>query len=197
MSDIEDFYRVKAEESHRNREIVRSFIDVVTKGDLDHLSDCIGQIEDHYLWDQTFRDLKTISAPAQIRTAFARMWCSRGDHLRSCVNNDLTLIRGLRALLPPYRGPALQLYRGEGVFNRRRRTYGLSWTSEINIARQHAQHDEYRDGSLLITTFANPQAIISRPAKRGERFYGEKEYLVDRRGLKAVEVLERYCETTS
>jgi hypothetical protein len=101
MSDIEDFYRVKAEERHRNRQIVRSFIDAVTKGDLDHPSDCIDQIEDHYLWDQ------------------------------------------------------------------------------------------------LITTFANPQAIISRPAKRGERFYGEKEYLVDRRGLKAVEVLERYCETTS
>jgi len=46
--------------------------------------------------------------------------------------------RGLRSLLPRYAGPTLTLYRGDGARNRRRRTYGLSWSTNRDTARGHA-----------------------------------------------------------
>jgi len=131
----------------------------------------------------------------QMLTAMVR----RGDLIRGNPGMiDEELIRGWRALLPPYAGKKpLTLYRGEGTGNVRRGTYGVSWTALKEVAISFAQGDWRKDhgGSALIQVEAPPEAIICAPARYGNR-YGEREYLVDRLVLQKlgieVKVLQRF-----
>jgi hypothetical protein len=52
----------------------------------------------------------------------------------------------------------------------------------------------FNGGSVVISTLAPREAIISVPGLEHERFEAENEYLVDRRRLKAVDVLERFSQ---
>lgn len=89
-------------------------------------------------------------------------------------------------------------YSGNGAIlaiewpNRSRRTYGLAWTPRVDVARVFAEsrREMYQGGSVLLEAYAPPEAIISAPALFTNR-YDETEYLVDRRKLKSVKVLER------
>lgn len=138
---------------------------------------------------------KLLSVPRVTREFFLRVFIRYGDHLRQeCT--DLVLADGLRILLPKYRGPAQHLYRGEIFPNRRRRTYGLSWSASADVARSHAKKGECRacrGGSVLLETMAPADAIISR-VRFSEDRYGEIEYVVDRRRLTSVKVIERFTE---
>jgi hypothetical protein len=99
-------------------------------------------------------------------------------------------------LLPHYIGLApLTLYRGDSLWNRWWRTYGLAWTTELEVARAFALGlwRSSQGGSVLLKTTASGQAIISAPAHSEDR-YGEQEYLLDRRRLERVEVVERFTQ---
>lgn len=103
------------------------------------------------------------------------------------------MTRALRVLLPPYRGLAVTLFRGDGARNCRRRTYGLSWTSERAVAEDFAKRDwrTTEGGSVVLQTLASPDAILCAPYLHDDR-YGENEYLIDRRRLSCVTVLQRF-----
>jgi hypothetical protein len=103
------------------------------------------------------------------------------------------LADALRVLLPAYAGPGLTLYRGDSCYNRRCRSYGLSWSSERECAASFAQDlwQTFDGGSVLLCTDAPAMSIICAPHRLGDD-YGEAEYLVDRRRLGAVHVLQRY-----
>jgi hypothetical protein len=118
-------------------------------------------------------------------------WCRNGEHIRNEVGDDKVLMTALRILLPSYSGPGLTLYRGDNAWNRRKRTYGLSWSTERNTARDYAR--SCTGGSVLLCTEAPPDAIISAPAFLNNG-HGDDEYLVDRRLLLRVTVLERFTE---
>jgi len=102
------------------------------------------------------------------------------------------IIGALRALYPPFRGRGLRLYRGESVGNRRRRTYGYSWTLSREVAECFATglHQAAEGGSVLLETDAPSAAIIR--VVRGGLHTGEREVWVDRRYLGQVRVLKRY-----
>jgi hypothetical protein len=136
-------------------------------------------------------------APDAFRRAFAELWIVNGDDIRDQVNDDLALIGALRQLLPPYRGGPLTLYRGDSAFNRRRRTYGHSWTSSLDTARGFAYGvwRAFDGGSVVLKSIVPPAAIICAPALQGDD-YGEDEYLVDRRKLGRVEVIERVSQVS-
>jgi hypothetical protein len=136
-------------------------------------------------------DIKDIQA-----RLLEKRWVEQGDHIRSEVDDDIVLNKALWSLLPPYIGPApLTLYQGETLWNRRRRTYGQAWTTDVKVARNAAlgPFRSFEGGSVLLKTIASRQAIISAPA-HGEDRYGEQEYLVDRRRLERVEVVERFTQ---
>jgi hypothetical protein len=143
------------------------------------------------------RAVANAPAPDDFRFWFlVKVWIEQGDHIRSEVDDDLVLNKALWSLLPRYIGPApLTLYRGETLFNRRRRTYGQAWTTDMEIARNVAlgPFRSFEGGSVLLKTTASRRAIISAPA-HGEDRYGEQEYLVDRRRLERVEVVERFTQ---
>jgi hypothetical protein len=59
----------------------------------------------------------------------------------------------LRLLLPVYQGPGLRLFRRESFFNRRRRSHGLSWSDDSEVARSYAESGVCRTangGSILL-----------------------------------------------
>jgi len=130
---------------------------------------------------------------AGFRAMFERLMASHGDHLRQECD-DLALIKALRSLYPPYRGGGLRLYRGEVAVNRRRRTYGVSWTHDRAIAECFATgiQQTSEGGSVLLETDAPAAAIIRIP--RAERYTHEREVWVDRRELDHVRVLVRYLQ---
>jgi len=98
------------------------------------------------------------------------------------------LIRMLRKVLPPYRGPSLTLYRGHGAFNHQHRTYGLSWSADSAVAAGFARGKwrTWEGGSVVVQSAVPARAIIAQVPDD----YEEQEFLVDHRDLGAVSVLQ-------
>jgi hypothetical protein len=112
------------------------------------------------------------------------------------VNDDLVLFDVLRRFLPPYTGPAVELFRDDTMVNHLQQTYGMSWSADRSAAVSYA-NDLRRacdGGSVLLQTAAPADAIICAPHVLGAIRPAEAEYVVDRRQLRRVTVLQRYSQ---
>lgn len=185
--------QVRANRRH-GRQAVADFIDCATRGDAARLRSCLAALQATGTTAAAFRAVTKVEiVPDQIRLAFLSCWIESGDGLRDDVNNDRALVFGLRYLLPRYSGPAITLYRGDSAFNRRRRSYGLSWSSEEAVARSFALGiwRSFHGGSVLLRCNA-PSVAILNAVDAG----GESEFLVDRRLAGPIEVVERFQQST-
>lgn len=146
-------------------------------------------------WGVLFRRVQGVDASPAFREQFLQSWIVCGDAIRDASQDDLNLIKGLRYLLPVYSGSGMTLYRGDCFESRRIRRYGMSWTSNMEVARGFAQGKARLcvGGGVLLATVALPEAIICAPALMNNG-YEEDEYIVDRRFLRDVRVIERYPE---
>jgi len=187
--------RIRAEERAK-REALELFVRGCATGDAQVVFDAIDPLLFSGAMKTAFRRVGALGhVPADFRVRFLAFWMSAGDSIRSEVNDDLVLIQALRMLLPPYKGVGVTLYRGESAWNRSRRTYGTSWSAELEVADQWAQRDYLRSakgGSVVLRTVAPPEAILCAVTHHHDDRYGEAEYVVDRRRLRAVEVVRRY-----
>lgn len=170
--------------------LARAFAKAARDGDLQSLVNILGAADHACALDKALRACSRVSVHPRVRRHFLQMWPRIGDAMRSNTNDDLALINAARALLPPYAGSARVLYRGDSYFNRRRRSYGLSWSARRYVAEGFAQGmwQTYVEGSVLLRVTAGPEAIIAVVGNTR----GEHEYLVDRRKLKNVLVLKKY-----
>jgi hypothetical protein len=194
--DADIIFAAAAEESRRARLTVRMFIDATANGDIKTMSEILGELEHGGHagggWARTLRGVSRLPAVSdETRQFFLAVWLRHGDHIRQETHDDLALAAGLRMLLPPYDGPAVLLYRGETAWNRKRRTYGLSWTKDRIVAESFAQGmaRHGNGGSVLLETDVSPDAIICASNE-----FGEDEHLVDRRRLGRVSVLRRFSQ---
>jgi len=149
----------------------------------------------------------------EIQAAFQQIWIET-KMLNMRCDDHRALCQALRILMPKYNGPELRLYRGAAALERRRRQYGISWTSSLSAAEEFAEGYRKRpEGSVVLETIAMPAAIISAveyppPITKAEKvgaglppnakvteWHEECEYLVDRRLLGPVTVLRRYLTT--
>src|SRR4051794_31502123 len=121
-------------------------------------------------------------------------WIRHGEAVRDGVNDDRLLIAGLRALLPQYEGPSIALFRGETMWNHRRRSYGVSWSAEEAVADCFAQGDcrAVEGGSVLLRVMAPPDAIICDTRIFPQHRDYEAEVIVDRRLLRGLTILRPY-----
>jgi hypothetical protein len=72
--------------------------------------------------------------------------------------------------------------------------YGAAWSASMDVALSYAATGMWRTsdgGSVLLEAFAPREAIVCAPGLLDDR-YGEQEYVVDRRLLKAITVIERF-----
>jgi hypothetical protein len=178
-----------------------AFVEAAVAGDAERMLSAATRLEfgDVYGagWQHAMRATSRLdSVPRRTREVFLRLYIRSGDHIRQETGDDLVLIKGLRVLLPPYCGTAkLNLYRGQGALEPRKRSYGISWSASREVAESHAQGlwRHCRGGSVVLQTLAAPDAVISRIGHDEDR-YGEAEYLVDRRRLRRVFILEEYSQ---
>jgi hypothetical protein len=186
--------------SRQAKQRLRTFVQAAAIGDVQHMvsREVLESLDygfPRHGWSVALRAIARLgSVPKPTRVAFLRLYIRHGDHIRQEAANDLALIDGLRALLPPYRGRERILYRGQAAQTPRSRLYGLSWTASRHVAEGYAKGTWWRyspNGSVVLHALAPADAIIARIPQSEDR-YGEAEYLVDRRRLHRVRVVARY-----
>lgn len=189
-----DWIGLKAIARQREQEAITAFVDAVqdTSASLEH---ALNALEMTGTWVKAM--LAVARAPTltdEARLQFLECWLTHGNSIRGHVNDDLVLIQGLRALLPRHQGRrTFILYRGDSAFNRQRRSYGLSWSTSADTARSFANGlwSTFNGGAVVLRACVPASAIICAPVKFGGDRYAEKEYLVDRRRLGRVTIIER------
>lgn len=148
---------------------------------------------------------RIISLNADPTISFRLGWLEEhqqdGDELRYALGeHDLLMLSASRKLLPPYAGKSRMLYRGEMRMNRKRRTYGMCWTDDVEIARGFATGTENTSlgiDKVLIEAHVPPIGIICAPALINGDPMGEREFIVDRRYLRGVKVIASFPGSTA
>jgi hypothetical protein len=196
IPDQHSLEELVADRRREERAAVRSFVEAIKTANAESLGAAIDAVDKQSAWDAAMRAIVNVPCPsADFRHRLLNLWLRSGDHLRGEVNDDLVLAKALRSILPPYDGPPLTLYRADSARNRSRRTYGLAWSASKDVARGFAV-DLWRasqGGSVLLETQAPAASIICAPALIND-CYGEQEYLVDRKFLCSVKVIERFSQ---
>jgi hypothetical protein len=188
------------------RAAAKGFIEACQSGDVDRFEAAAGLLVDNpearsATWTTMFRQVAQLrSVHESIQQAFQLLWVESRLSSR-CASNDAQL-DALRVLLIPYKGPAVRLFRGARVHEarfRKRKFYGVSWSSDIEAADWFARHYQAASGgTAVLETIAPPEAIISAldglylENADGERMFDELEYIVDGRRLQRVTVVRRY-----
>jgi hypothetical protein len=131
---------------------------------------------------------------AACREAFYAAWVTQGLWIRDEFAVDELLLDVLRNLLPGYSGSAVILYRGERWSNHEAQLYGVSWTNKRSVAEIFASGLNRCPvtGGVLLRTEAPASAILAAPNAHS-LYLDEYEYVIDRRCLGIVEVVERYA----
>ena len=182
----------------RENALIAAFRDAVQGSDAERCWRAVQALQFQGLWRRAVRSIMGMNPSDVFRRHCLESWVIWGDSLRNEIGEDLFLIELLGVLMPKYEGGAILLYRGDSFFNRCRRTYGLSWTSSRKVARSFADGIFCRTskgGSCLLETYAPHDAVICAPGLLNND-YGKDEFIVDRRRLKRVDILERFPEET-
>lgn len=132
----------------------------------------------------------------EAKIAFHSAWTGdEGLRMREVFlpGNDEILFDVLARMLPGYSGPPIELFRGERRSNHEARTYGPSWTIKRETAKTYARGLNCcpLTGGVLLRTIAPAEAVLAPPNDHS-RYLDDFEYVVDRRALNRVEVLESF-----
>lgn len=123
---------------------------------------------------------------------FSTYWIEGGHHMREQISDDRELVRLLRHMLPPYKGVAIELFRGENKSRWESGTIGPAWTSNAEIARDFASGlNAVFTGGVLLKAKFEPLAIISGPNAHS-KYLGEDQFTVDSLFLPTVSVVETF-----
>lgn len=186
--------------------IARFFVDAARRGDTAEFRSLGSVLDDQTLrgWHHALVGISGLaSVSTNIRSAFLEIWVENKS-LSIHIDNRRLLVKALRVLFPcDYDGPPLSLFRGTRRFERRRRRYGFSWTTKIEVARSFADehsakvkeatavgltHFDYPGNEGIILEAVAPAAAIML-MREGENYYDEGEVVVDPFGLGKISTL--------
>jgi hypothetical protein len=191
--------------SHIGLDLIARALTAVATGQ--EVRQCFAPLNHAQCWREFFvgaAALPNVHPTAQ--ADFLTYWAQLGWKLRKLdINDDDVLLAGLWKLLPPYQGPAIDLWRGQ----LRDEPVGISWTSSLIVARKFALYDTHflelcdergdfsetvlaaevarrglaaRTGAVVLAARQVSAAhIICTPYLHGHDY--EDEYIVDPRGL--------------
>jgi hypothetical protein len=193
----EEEFRERIREQRRaDRRAAMAFVRACKAGDVKLLYKAADLLSNESVTGWTIAVRKIAREVSQvspnIQSAFLSVWIQT-QMLPLKVGDHRALCTAARMLMPPYRGPSVRLYRGASGSERRRRIYGISWTSDINTAEKFAeQYSQFDEGSVLLETVAPTEAIFCDIGGASGHLYREGEYAVDRRHLRCVNLARRY-----
>jgi hypothetical protein len=126
---------------HREIAAAHEFAEAILADDVERFGAALVAVDRLGITKPAFRRLcmRMPNVSDGIRAHFLTVWRHHGDHIRDEVDDDRILVRALRLLLPRYAGPGMTLFRGDSMFNRRRKTYGVAWSADENVADTFAQ----------------------------------------------------------
>jgi hypothetical protein len=209
-----DFLEAIREERRRDKALAAQLVKAIRDGNAEAFESAAGSLFDGSVrgWTIAFRQIVR-ERPAiipEIRRAFLAAWIETKS-IRLQVGDDRAVIAGLRVLLPPWHGGAKRLFRGARFTERRRRIYGMSWTTSIAAAERFARDRRFLEDSVVLETSAPARAIIAAikypkpftpveikrirrddPTAHFSEYHDEREYIVDRRHLTDIKVVRRY-----
>lgn len=111
--------------------------------------------------------------------AFGTYWIEGGHRIREQVADDRLLTQFLRAVLQPYSGGSITLFRGENQDRLSAGSLGFSWTPDSKVAAMFASGiNSIGSGGVLITATLGAPAIISGPNAHS-LYLGEQQFTVD------------------
>lgn len=195
----EELKRALAKERRDDREGAKRLMAAAIAGDGDAFGMHYESVSEETLGgiEKFFRAVARMDSPLsdEIRREFTFQWITHKS-ARGGTRHDLMIIKALRKLLLPYSGPSLCLYRGASKAEKRYGAYGISWSSDRQIAERFAEHPLARmrcgaGGSAVYEVLAPPEAIVGTSCDVGDP-YQEREYFVDRRRLGPVQVLREF-----
>lgn len=176
------------QQRRERRESLRAaqrFENACRSGDFDAVldaTDCLGNSPDD--WRLAMRRAAGLgSVHPDVKAAFLIAWVTH-KHIPLSVGHRPTIAKALRVLLPrtPVSSPTT-IYRGCMDRERRRRTYGFSWTTSIDVAKAFA--GAAGDGGVVLQAVANPEAVLVVRDMRDDEInfgnspYDENEIIID------------------
>jgi hypothetical protein len=170
-----------AQERAQGRKIARMFVAACKAGDAEQLHQAaqlmVFAIDGWRLAMRGVARLREVSP--EIREAFIPIWVEHKALPRS-VGHRPTMAAALRVLMRgDYRGPDLQLFRGTSDREVRRRLYGFSWTTDIQIARNFSEQNSRAAEAkpIVLVSTVPASAILLR--REPEEYFDEGEVVVD------------------
>jgi hypothetical protein len=132
------------------------------------------------------------SAPMRIEGAFSTYWIEGGHRIREQVADDCLLVCLLRHLLPPYRGEATTLFRGENIERFEAGRVGFAWSSHIEVARMFGRGlNSVPGGGVLLRARFEPTAIICGSLAHSQ-YLGEDQCTIDPFAGTVITAAERF-----
>lgn len=139
------------------------------------------------------RAAKAKVVPHDFRDRFHIAWTVEGFRWREAIDDDALLLRALRAVLPPYAGEGLTMFRGEQAARYESGRLGFNWTPRREVAQMFASGlcSLYEGGGVLLTATVPATAIVAGPNDHS-KYLGEDEFVVDPALASDVAELERH-----
>ena len=196
----EDFRKEIARERRSALSVAKAFANAAEAGDVEAFYQAVDMMPCAVdSWRLAFKKVARLPAvPDPIRDAFLPVWIE-SKMLPLRVGNRRVLAHALRVLLPKCEIECpLRLFRGAGSNERRRRIYGFSWTTHLDVARGFAEHWQpverdgvvfSEDGGVVLETTAPADAVLL--VREDPDYYDESEVVVDPFHLGRVSLLER------
>jgi hypothetical protein len=170
------------------------FTRALATDDHDLLRDCLSPAVAALGWRAVLRRITSKPPSPKMSEALQTIWVTSGWNIREDIRDDVFIIEMLKRALPRYQGEEIELWRGESAKNRQHRAYGLSWSAKRTVAEMFARRGAalHLHATVVLRTIAPAEAIIAAP-NHHSRYLHEDEFIVDRRRLRAVDVVERYA----
>jgi hypothetical protein len=128
MDEATDFLAKIKRERRREYRRERKRIDLLMQsywaGDVCDFRD--NMTADEFPWQLAFKEFAKLTAvPRKMQSEFQFAWCDTKGHLLRARSHTI-LCAALHAMMPPYTGPALRLFRGTTLREHERHEYGLA-----------------------------------------------------------------------
>ena len=149
-----------------DHEAVRDIVRAVATDDLELLYSASVRLDEYLLWPDAMRALHRADARAspRMQREFLEIYSVHGLDVNRQLLSDADAVGALRLLVPPYKGPSMQLYRGDAAWNHQNRKCGLNWTPDRYVAEGQARTWQlHPGGGVLLQADAPKGATISAP----------------------------------
>ena len=128
----------------------------------------------------------------EFRLAFHSYWTVAGHHIRKQIDDDKTVLKLLRSVLPKYAGPCLVLFRGENLDRWNQQAVGFCWSPNLAVETMFGRGlNSIGSGGVLLKCNAALEAIIAGPGSHST-YLQENEYTLDPTKVSKIELLEQF-----